>query len=243
MVLEYIKRAWEAYRKNMINLVIAEILCLVMVGVFSLIGIGIVFNYIGISSLKDLFSLELFIRKIVLIIPLLFQLFLASIFFFLAGIILVFTNAGLYGVAVESLRGRIKASMMFQFMKKFGLRAIISSLIVGLIASVFLILCIVLNALFPFFGAMIGFLIFFLITITFSLVFPAIVIDDLNSIKAIKESFSISKRNYSKILTLWLFYIVMSLVVLIPFAGIFVWLFFIIPMMRISLVFFYIRNK
>ncbi|MDI6826007.1 MAG: hypothetical protein QMD36_02295 [Candidatus Aenigmarchaeota archaeon] len=244
MVVECVRRSWETYRKNTISFIIAELISLVITGMIALVGVWIVFNSIGISSLMDLYNLELLVRKIVSILPLLTELAISLVFFFIAGVVRAFMNAGLYGMAAESLRGRIKVDMMFQSTKNFGFKGIISSMIVGIIAFVlFMILVIGLNVFFPLTGGMIGFVIFFLIILTFSLVYPGIVVDGLSSTKAIQESFSVSKKNYFEILGLLLFYALMSLVALIPLIGIFIFCFVIAPMMRISLVFFYKRKK
>ena len=244
MVLEYLIRAWEMYRKNAISFVIAELLSLIITGVIALIGIIIIFGSIGIANLINLSNPELVITKIVSIIPFLAGLGVALIFLIIAGIVSAFLTTGLYGMAVESLRGETKYETMFSVAKKSGFKGIISSIILGIITFIlFMVLIIGLNIAFPIVGAIIGIILFFLIFITFFLVFPGITVDDLSSVQAIRESFNIAKKNYFKIFGLILLYAVISLVVMIPFLGIIIYCFVIAPMMKISLVFFYKRNK
>jgi len=243
MVLEYLLKSWEFYRKNMLSFVIAELISLVITGMIALVGIGIIFSSIGISSLKDLYNLEFLIRKIVSILPLLAELAVALLFLFIAWIVRAFFNTCLYGMAAESFRGKIRVEMMFQFAKRYGFKGVISSIFVGFIILLFVIFAFVLHVFFSLAGGIIGLIILFLIAITFSLVFPGIILDDLSSINAIKESFNIAKRNYFDILSLLLFYTLITLVILIPFIGVIIYCLIIAPMMKISLVLFYNRKK
>lgn len=243
MVLEYIKRSWETYRKNTISFIIAELISLLITGTIALVGIGIIFNFIGISSLKDLYNLEFFIRKIASLLSLLAEIAIALVLLFIACLARIFLSAGLYGMAAESLRGKINVNMLFQYSKKYGFKGIVSSIMIGIITLIFIILAFILNIFFSWVGIIVGVIIIFLMIVTFSLVFPGIILDGLSSINAIKESFNISKKNYLDILGLSLFYAVISLVILIPFLGILIYCLVISPMMKISLVFFYIRKK
>lgn len=243
MVLEYLLKSWEFYRKNIISFVIAELISLVITGMIALVGIGIIFSSIGISSLKDLYDLEFLIRKILSILPLLTELTVALVFLFIAWIVRVFINVGLYGMAAESLRGKTGIETMFQFAKKYGFKGVISSIIIAIISLLIIILAVILNLFFSLAGGIIGLIILFLIIITFSFVFPGIILDDLSSTNTIKESFNVSKKNYLNMLSLLLIYAVLSLVILIPFLGIVIYCFVISPMMKISLVLFYNRKK
>jgi hypothetical protein len=244
MIFGYLIRSWEIYRENIMSFVIAELLSSIITGIIALIGIGIIFNSIGISNLINLSNPELMITKIVSILSLLLELGIASIFFIVAGIVWVFLKTGLYGMAVESLRGLTKFRTMFDVAKKSGFKGITSSIVLGVITFIlFMILIIGLNIVLPIIGGIIGMILFFLITITFSLVFPGLVVDDLSPVQAIKESFNIAKKNYLEILGLLLLYTVISLVAIISLIGIPIYFFVVAPMMKISLVFFYKRKK
>jgi uncharacterized membrane protein len=237
-------RAWEMYRKNAISFVVAELLTLVITGIIALVGIVILFGSVGISNLMNLSNPELMITKIVSILSLLFELTIASIFFIIAGIVWAFLQTGIYGMAAESLRGPTKVKTMFEVAKKNGFKGIVSSVILSVISFVlFMILIIGLNIAMPIIGGIIGMILFFFVSITFSIVLPGIVTDDLSSINAIKESFKTTKKNYLDTLGLLLLYSAISLVVLIPFIGIIIYFFVISPMMKISLIFFYKRKK
>jgi hypothetical protein len=244
MVFEYVIRSWEMYRENTISFIIAELLSLIITGIIVLIGIWIIFGSIGIANLMNLSNPELVITKIVSIFSFLAKLSVASMFFIIAGIVWVFLKTGLYGMASESLRGLTKVETMFSVSKKSGFKGVISSIILGVITFIlFMILIIGLNITLPIIGAIIGMILFFFIVITFSLVLPGIVVDDLSPIQAIKESFNITKKNYLEILGLLLLYVVISLVAIMSLIGIPIYFFIISPMMKISLVFFYKRKK
>lgn len=253
MLLEYLTRSWEMYRKNAMSFIIAELLSLVITGIIAFIGVGIILVSIGISNLTNLSDPEFVITKIVSVLPFLAELSTALIFFIIAGIVWAFLKTGIYGMAAESLRGVTKFETMFSVAKNSGFKGIISSVVVGVIAFIlFLVIIIGLNIVFPIIGGIIGMILFFLLVITFSLFFSGIVVDDLGSVQTIKESFNITKKNYLEILGLMFLYTVISLVVtIIPsminiffsVVGILVYCFVIEPMMKISLVFFYKRNK
>jgi len=244
MVLEYLLRAWKMYKNNAMSLVIAELLSLIISGIIALIGISIIFNSIGIANLTNLSNPELVVTKIIAILPVLAELGFASIFFIIAGLVWVFLKMGIYGMASESLRGITKVETMLRVARKSGFKGIVSFIIIGIITFfLFFILIIVFNILLPIIGGIIGMVLFFLIIITFSLIFPGIIEDDFDPTRAIKESFSIAKKNYLELLGLSLLYVVISLVVFIPFIGIVIYCFVISPMIKISLVFFYKRKK
>ncbi len=253
MIFEYITRAWEMYRKNTMSFIIAELLSFIITGIIALIGIWIIFGSIGIANLVNLYDPELLISKITSMLRFLAELSFALIFFVIAGIVWVFFKTGIYGMAAESLRGNTKVETMFNVAKNIGLKGISTSMIIGVITFVlFMTLIIGLNIAFRTVGAIIGIILFFFITITFSLALPGIVVDDLGSTQAIRESFNISKKSYFDILGLMSLYTVTSLIVLIipsminiffSIISIFIYCFIISPMMKISLVFFYKRKK
>jgi hypothetical protein len=252
MILGYIIRSWETYRRNIINFIIAELLSLTISGIIALIGAWIIFGSIGISNLISLSSPEMVITRIASILSFLAELFVALIFFIIAGIVWSFLKVGIYGIVIESFRGETKFQTMFSIAKKSGFKGVVSSIIVGLISFIlFVILVIILNIIIPIIGAIIGLILFFSIIITFSLIYPGIVEDDLSSTQAIKVSFNIAKKKYFELFVLVIFFTLVSLVLIIPtlfnlfflIFGVLIYSLVIAPMLKISLVFFYKRNK
>lgn len=244
MVMEYVRKSWEAYKENWMSFVVAELVSLIITGIIALIGIGIIISSIGISTLMELYASEEFVSRLISLLPLFGGLGLALIFFTIAGLVWVYLKTGLYGMAERSLRGKTRVEMMFKVSKKLGLTGIITSIIVGIIS--FLLLVVLVGG-FAFVvqvtGSIIGLIIFLLIMVFFSLTFPGIVVDNLGAIRTIERSFNIVKKHYFEVFGLLLFYSVAFIVSLFPIIGPLIAIFVISPMMWISLVAFYKRNK
>ncbi len=245
MVMEYVRKSWEAYKKNWMSFVVAELVSLIITGIIALIGISIIISSIGISTLMELYASEEFVYRLVSLLPLFGGLGLALIFFIISGLVWLYLKTGLYGMAAQSLRGRTKVDTMFKVSKKLGLTGIFTSIIVGIIAILLLVVLVGgISLTFPGTGAIIGMILFLLIMVFFSLTFPGIVVDRLGVVKTIDRSFNIVKKHYFKIFGLLLFYGVISIVIaLIPIIGYLITVFVVSPMMWISLVAFYKRNK
>ena len=243
MVMEYVWRAWESYKKNWISFAVAELLRFLAVIIIILMGVGFILSSLGISSLLDLTSPELMSRTVSML-PLLTGVSTALIFFIIAGLAYVILETGMYGMATESLRGKTRVETMFKVAKKKWLTGILTCVVVGIAAFLLLsVLVLSFGITFPIVGSIIGLIIFFLIMIFFVLIFPGIVIDNLGIIRTIEKSFNIVKKNYFKIFGLLLVYIIVFLVAFIPILGGLIILFVVLPMIRISLVFFYKRKK
>jgi len=248
MVWEYIRYGWKLYRENIMSFILAEALVSIIVGTIALIGIRTLYGSIGISTIMMLFDLEGFLLRIGTILPYLADLGIALIFFLMAGLIWIFLNVGIYGMAAESLRGKTKLRTMFRVSKTMGSRGILTSILVGILFVLLLILVITLGKIFSIIGLVVGTILFVMIMTFFSLIFPGIVVDDLGVIKTINKSIIIVKNNYLKALGLLLFYGIISVgLLLIPIFGSIlsslIISFVISPMMSISLVVFYKRNK
>lgn len=245
MVFEYVQRAWEAYKKNAMSFVVAQLVALIIVGIIAGIGIGIIFGSVGISSLMELTRPDVLLPRIVSVFSLLAGLGTAIVFFVIALLVCVFLTTGIYGMAAQSLRGKTRVETMFEVAKKRGITGVLNSIVVCIIALVLLIVLVAgLGMALPISGFIIGMILFFLIMIFFSLTFPGIIVDGLGAIESIEKSFNIVKKNYFKIFGLLLFYIIVGIVVsFIPILGALISLFVITPMLYISLVFFYKRNK
>lgn len=230
------------------SFILAEALISIIVGTIALIGVRTLYGSIGISTIMMLPNLEGFLLRIGAILPYLADLGIALIFFVISGLIWIFLNTGIYGMAAESLRGKTRVRTMLRVSKTMGLRGILTSVLVGIPFMLSLILMIGLGILLSITGLVIGGILLVMIMTFFSLIFPGIVVDDLGAIETINKSIVIVKNNYLKTLSLLLFYGIISVgLLLIPILGSILSLliisFIILPMMSISLVFFYKRNK
>lgn len=248
MVWEYIRYGWKLYRENIMSFIIAETLISIIVGIIALIGIRTLYGSIGISTIMMLSDLEGFLLRIGAILPYLADLGITLIFFIIAGLIWIFLNVGIYGMAAESLRGKTKVRTMLRVSKTMGSRGILTSMLVGVPFLLSLVIAFGFGILFSVSGLVIGAILLVMIMTFFSLIFPGIVVDNLGMIETINKSIVIVKNNYLRALGLFLFYGIISVgLLLIPTFGsilsLLVISFVISPMMSISLVFFYKRNK
>jgi hypothetical protein len=243
MVFEYIKSGWQSYKSNFISFIIAELIALIIVSTIIGIGTGIIFTTMGISSFAELN--EVTITRIVSIFPLLMGLGVSFVFYLIAAIVAALFVTGLFYMAAEALRGSTEFKSMFSGAKEIGITGILASITIWLIALILMfILVAALGVIFPIIGSVVGGILFLLIMVLFSLTHPGIVIDDIGPIEAIERSIDVTKKNYSDVFALLIFYVGISLALtFIPFIGQIIIYFVIMPMFFISLVFFYKRNR
>jgi len=243
MVFEYIQTSWEAYKENALSLILAELILFLIVSGIAGIGILYSFSSLGISSFFQ-FSSLFTIEKIAQILPLFFSFSFIFFSFLVALLIDAFLKTGIYGMADEALRGGTEVESMFETAREKGLSGLAASIIIGIIGFIiFFILAGGLGFIFSVPGFFVGLILSFLLMIFFSLTYPAIVVDDLSATEAIKGSFKTVKENYSQALGLLFFYFLLTLSFFIPFIGIFLFSFLVLPMFRISLILFYKRNR
>jgi len=245
MVFKYIKTGWQTYKSNFMSFIIAELIALIIVGVFIGIGTGIIFITMGISSFVELMSPEITVSRVISISPLFLGVSVSFIFYLIAALLWTLLVTGLFGMSAEALRGVTEFRTMFSAVKEFGITGIITSIIVWLINAFFLIILVgVLSMFSPVIGFVIGCILSLFIMVFFSLSHPGIVIDNLGPVETIQRSINIAKKNYPDVFALLLFYTLISLpLIFIPFIGPIIVYFVIMPVFFISLVFFYKRNK
>ena len=241
-----IKEAWRAYRYNASSFLIAQFLIFVVSLLITLIGLGILLNSLGISSfLEILRNPELLPSRVASLLPTLTGIGIAILFFIASFLVGVYLSIGVYGMAFESLRGKTRVESMFKFAKLYGVTGLLSFIISGIVLFfLFVFLIGTLTFLRSYLGVIVGLILFFLISIFFSLIFPPIIVDNMNSLEAIGKSFSIVKENYLEILVILLiFFFVISLLSFLPILGFLLNWFLIFPLLQITLILFYKRKK
>jgi hypothetical protein len=253
MVLDFIWESWEIYRENVMSFILAELITLVVSGMIALVGVGIIFGSVGISALMEITSQQNTFIRITSLIPMLVSLGSASVFFIIAGLVWIFLKTGIFGMAAQALRGKIKVGVMFSFAKSKGLTGILSCVIVGILVLIIsLVLTVGLGTFFPLTGVLVGVVISSLVMVLFSLTFPGIILDNLNTLESIKMSVNIAKRNYFGMLILLFFYFALLLAItfvsiagplIVRILGSLIINFFVFPMLCISLVIFYKKKK
>ena len=177
------------------------------------------------------------------------------IFVFIGVLVSLYLSIGQFGMAYESLRRRTRIGTMFKVSRKFGLRWIGATLLLigfGLLALIPL-------AIIAIFTLGIGLIVALILIIPIvSLVAPAMLVDNASPIDSIKKAFKTAKRNYGNLLVLWLIFFGISfgasfvggLLSFVPVIGDLINLFInlvlwlvLTPMIKISLVEFYLKNK
>ena len=245
MIFEYIKTGWQAYKANFMSFILAELTALIIIGTLLVVGTGIIFITMGISSFAELRSPEITISRIVSVFPLFAGLGISLIFYLLAALIGALFFTGLFGMAVEALRGTTNFKTMFIVAKESGITGITTSIIVFLIALILIFILVAVSGIFfSAIGAVAGTILSLLIMVFFVFSHPGIVVDNLGPIETIQRSINITKRNYSDVFGLLVFYTGISLgLTFFLFIGQIITYFVIMPMFFISLTFFYKRNK
>lgn len=245
MVFEYIKTGWQTYKANFMDFILAQLIALVIVGIFFGVGTGIIFITMGISSFAELRSPEITISRIVSVFPLLMGLSISLIFYLVGAILGALFTIGLFGMAVEALRGTTQFKTMFTVIKETGMVGIITSITICLLSLILMFILVgVLGVLFSVIGSIIGFILLMLIMVFFSFSYPGIVVDNLGPIETIQRSINITKKNYPDVFAILIFYTGILLgLTFVPFLGQILIYFVLIPMFFITLVFYYKRNK
>jgi len=245
MIFEYIKTSWDAYKQNFMSFILASLILWIIPSIIALTGIGIVLGSVGISAFTEMFDQRIMLSRMVYFIPLMINMGVLSIFFIIAGLVYIFLLVGIFGMATQSLRGKTKFRAIFKFAKDKGLAGILAFLIIGIMSFfIFLIIVLGLEIVFPFYGTIIGIILLSLVIILFFLIFPGIILDNLNATESIKSSVNIVKKNYIEMLSLLLVYLVLSIVIIfIPILGPLIVNFVVSPMLYISLLIFYKKRK
>lgn len=244
MILEYLKTSWDTYKENITSFILASIILWIIPILIVLTGTWIVLGSTGISVFTKIYNKEIILSRIFYFIPLLINIGFLSIFFIIAGLTYIFLLVGMFGVIAQSLRGETKFLAIFKFVKSKGLTGLLTFVIVGILQIFMFLILVVGLGIISSPIRIIGLILFGLETILFSLVFPGIILDNLNTIESITTSVGIVKRNYIEMLSLLLVYFALFILLsFIPVVGYLIIAFLIFPMLCISLAIFYKKRK
>ncbi len=265
MATEYVSRAWEIYKKNFPSFIGSELIAMIIPGILILLGVAIFLGSIlpGLDwnlltnttdenvlaqYFIDLFNIPEFQKDFVIGLIGFGSFFLVSI------LISLYLIIGQYGMAYESLRKKTRIATMFKVSRKIGLRWIATSFLLFIFGVIVLIPVLIISV----FTLGLGFIAVLLFIPIITLIAPAMVVDNTSPIESIKKAFRMAKRNYLNLFALWLVYLVISLAIsfmgglldFIPIVGglinlfsIMLATFVITPMIKISFVDFYSRNR
>jgi hypothetical protein len=248
-VEKHLKIAFEAYKKNIIPIILSVIIVIAVFFIFIIpAALLIFFENQNISTLEtsqynNLSSSE-------------FQaLFLSSsvafsvLLFILGFLVALFLSSGLIGVCYYSVKKKVYIDTFFNVVKERGIYYFVATLLVVLLYLLFLLPFLALFFVFGFGGGvystllgifsillMLGTL---LITPFFMLYAPA-VISGKSILESLSQSFNLGKKNYLDLVIIIILFYVFSFVNLIPIIGFVLQYFFLFPFLQITLCSFYI---
>ncbi|MBL7169687.1 MAG: hypothetical protein ISS48_01575 [Candidatus Aenigmarchaeota archaeon] len=265
MAVEYISKAWKIYKKNYLSFIGSELILSIVTTSLIILGLVIFLGSVLpgldwnlITSIEDenvlmQYFMELFSKP-----EFLSSLGIGAlgfgIFIVLTVLVSLYINIGQVGMAYESLKKRTRIRTMFKASRKFGFRWIATSLLLFVICLIALIPILVIGVL----TLGLGFIAVFLVIPIIILIGPAMVIDNASPVESIKKAFNVAKRNYLNLFALFLIYAVGMFLIsflggllsFIPLVGGLIDLcaslfigFAIAPMMKISFVDYYVKNR
>jgi len=236
-ISKFISIAWETYKKNFWQILIA----LILVNIISLIplGISLLSSPLAFFSFQTFSLANLLISGSILIIGIVLTILLSILF---AVSMLAFYE--------EALKKKAKIKTIFITFKNFWLKIIILNLIVGLcllalfgvleIPALFLLKNNVIVALVWFFIALIPFV---LISILFTFSNFYLILKKQKILESIKKSIELVKKNYLQVLgIIIIFAILAGLVSSIPYIGVLVNIFLINPLQTLTFLVFFSRK-
>jgi MFS family permease len=252
--IEYVEKAWESYKKNFWQFVIALILQIFIVSIPFLIGvlpwIVILFSTGIKTGIASLLLSNLGVLSF-------------SVVMFLVGIsISTVLGGGLVKMAYESLRGKTDYETMFKTAKEkfwtiLGANSIVL-LTLSIIVAVMLVPIMALSNfsalsaqasflyIFVIFSTVVlGTMILVIVSILFVFVNQAIVIDRLKALEAVKKSFETAEKNFLSIFFLFLIFFLINsgLENVLSVAGSLIVLFVTAPLALISYTALYIDRR
>lgn len=265
MVTEYVSKAWKIYKKNagsfILSELIADFLPLIVILIGGLLFLGTLVPFLNWEMITSTTNEEILTEYFLELFknPKFVRSLISGLLYFTISLILgtmlsLYLNIGQIGMAYESLRKRTKIKTMFKVSKKFGFRWILTVFIM----LVFVFLTLIPLAIIAVFTFGLGIIPVLLTFPIIPLIAPAMIIDNLSPFGSLKGAFKVAKKNYMSLLVLWLIYVIGSILIsyigtlasFIPMIG---WIinlsvslsiaFIVQPMMKISFVNFYKRNK
>ncbi len=255
--IEYIEKAWIAYKKNFWAIIIAIILQFLLISIPFIIGLLpwiIIFFTSGISLTQT--SIANFILSYLGVFSFSFVMFVIGLF---ASIIL---NGGFVRMLYEGLRRKTRFEIMLKTAKEkfwtiLGANLLVLLIFLIIIAALFAPIGILLGSSLSLQGAsflyifiilstvVLGVMVLVLVSIFFVFVNQAVVIDNLSAVQAVKRSFKVSEKNFLSILFLFLIFFIFNNGLynfLFILGTILVW-FLTAPLLLLSYTAFYVEKR
>jgi len=240
MVMEYLSKAWKAYKRNALSIIVAMLIIGVVAGGFVSLALTPMFASIGQAITAGGFSMAILFG--------IMQSFASSLVIAIIGIVIALAlQVGFVRMMVESLKGRTKVRTMFEGAKKDWLKAIIAYALAYLLMIATILVFVLLAAAAGLVGWVllaIGILAVLVMAMSFVFINQAIVVNNASPTEALKKSYGFFKKNFLQVILLYLVYIVAVFVAaLIPFIGSIIMLFLVAPVFLLALTALYMGGR
>lgn len=225
-LINHIKIAWSSYKKNFVTIA----LVLIIIGIINMVLSGFAMvSLLGPENYSD-FAMSYFYSGSVIAEqnyetifelnpPSIESFALAGIFIIIAILISVILQSGLWGIYLESIKGKPHFKIFFEYVKTRGFRYLLANFLLMVIFIPILLLFILPGIIFPYdifiFLGFIGTAFIILIIPLFIMTYPT-VISGKSVTEALRTSFEIGKKNYHLLLSFLVFSILISLLLYAP---------------------------
>ncbi|MCD6371389.1 MAG: hypothetical protein J7L39_01585 [Candidatus Aenigmarchaeota archaeon] len=225
---EIVEESWAVYKRNWTSFIASQLLILLFVSVVLLLFffLPISFTFIPSFTIFSFFSISPIHLAFLFVIG--FLLLLAIGMFVI----------GTYYMGKLALRRRISLKVFFEGVKKYFFRYLVANAIVGLIlvSGIIIVVASIFLNIALFFVLLV---VYTLLTILFVFV-PILIVFDYSPLESIKLSVRLCRKNYLRVWSLALFFILISVVIsLMPYVGSLINFLMINPLMVISYIILY----
>lgn len=241
MVMQYIRNAWKAYKNNLMTVVGAQLLIMLLSGIFVLIA-AFPFFSLMVSGM----SLENAIQTM-LTMP---AYFIFSATLFMIGITMsILLQAGIIKVYQEALKKISSIETMFETAKAKMFTVFIAEAIIMFIALLsafvlFMPTVIFETTVWSILLLPVSLFLFTIVMIFFTFTPYAIVLDNKKAAEAIVASINFTKKNFFDVLALMILVMIVSILVgFVPFLGTILNIFLIGPIFAIAYVSLYTAKR
>lgn len=240
MVMEYLSKAWKAYKRNALSIIIAMLVIGVVTTIF--VGLALTPMLLAISQARAAGTLDMGALFGLM------QSFASSLVIAMVGILIALAlQVGFVRMVVESLKGRTKVRTMFEGAKKDWLKAIIAYVLAYLLMIATILVFVLLAAVAGLVGWVllaIGILAVLVMAMSFVFINQAIVVNNASPTGALKKSYGFFKKNFLQVILLYLVYIVAAIVVsLVPVIGSIIMLFLVAPVFLLAMTALYMGGR
>ncbi len=206
-MLQYIRRAFDAYKRNLLTIIGAVLALLLIAGALAAVGL----LPIGFTVLETISG---GVVDTSALISAIFQstssLAFAAIFLIAAGIAAVSLSAGIVKVYANALAGKANVRAMFSVAREKWLTAVGAMLIMIFVLGAVAAAASLIGLSLGLFGAVLTPAVILIVSIFFIYVNQSIVLSNLRALQAVQNSISFAKKNFIPTLGLLVIFVGIS---------------------------------